>query len=55
MPFPATGFEAAGSGDAEAIAAMARTIWEQHYLPDILTGPELEFFWQRAERFSQVS
>jgi ribosomal protein S18 acetylase RimI-like enzyme len=27
---------------------MARSIWEQHYLPDILTGPELEFFWQRA-------
>jgi len=34
--------------EAPAVSAMSRRIWRQHYLPDILTEGELDYFWQRA-------
>ncbi len=34
--------------DVQAVSDMSRRIWQQHYLPDILTESELEYFWQRA-------
>lgn len=41
-------FEPACPGDAEALSTLARSIWQRHYRPRILTQGELEFFLERG-------